>query len=275
MTSRIGILGCGTIAAELASAIDDGTIPWPLAAVYDRGPESARELADEFPDDRRPAVADDLDGLIDRSDIVVETAGQGAVADAAVPILEAGCDLMLLSVGALADDDLRRRVLEAAAAETATVYAPSGAIAGVDAIKAAALTGDLERVSLRTRKPPAGLAGAPYVEANGIDLGGIAEETVVFEGTATEAAAAFPSNINVAVALSLAGIGTEATTVTIVADPDEDNNVHQIEATGGMGRIETAVHNVPSPTNPKTSYLAALSAIEKLRDLSATLRVGT
>lgn len=275
MTSRIGILGCGTIGSELASAIEDGTVPWPLAAVYDRGPESAAALARSFPADRRPAVADGLDDLTERSDIVVETAGQGAVADAAVPILEAGCDLMLLSVGALADDDLRRRVLEIADVEGATVYAPSGAIAGVDAIKAAALTGDLERVTLRTRKNPAGLAGAPYVEENGIDLEGLTEPTVVFEGTATEAAAAFPSNINVAVALSLAGIGTEATTVTIVADPDEDNNVHRIEATGGMGRIETEVHNVPSPTNPKTSYLAAISAIEKLRGLSATLRVGT
>lgn len=275
MTSRIGILGCGTIGNELASAFDDETITWPLAAVYDRDTADAEELARTVSAGRRPTVAEDLDDLIEMSDLVVETAGQGAVAEAAVPVLEAGCDLMVLSVGALADDELRQDVLETAEREDGTIYAPSGAIAGIDAVKAAALTGELESVTLQTRKNPAGLAGAPYIEENDVDLDGLAEETVVFEGTATEAAAAFPSNINVAVVLSLAGIGTEQTTVTIVADPDEDNNVHRIEAAGGMGRIETEVHNVPSPTNPKTSYLAALSAIEKLRDLSATLRVGT
>ena len=275
MTSRIGILGCGTIGSELASAMDDGTIPWPLTAVYDLDTDAAEALAAEFPAEERPTVAADLDELTGEADLVVETAGQRALQESAVPILEAGCDLMLLSVGALADADLRESILETAEAEGATVHAPSGAIAGIDAVKAAALTGDLESVTLRTRKNPAGLAGAPYIEENDVDLDGMTEETVVFEGTATEAAAAFPSNINVAVSLSLAGIGTEATTVTIVADPEEENNVHRIEASGGMGRIETEVHNVPSPTNPKTSYLAALSAIEKLRGLTATLRVGT
>lgn len=275
MKSRIGILGCGTIGLELASAVEDGTIPWPLAGVYDRNQDRATTLAEEFPVDERPAVATDLEELTATADLIVETAGQGAVQEMAVPILEAGCDLMLLSVGALADKDLRESILRTANAQDATVHAPSGAIAGIDAIKAAALTGELESVALRTRKNPAGLAGAPYIEENDVDLDGMTEETVVFEGTATEAAAAFPSNINVAVSLSLAGIGTEATTVTIVADPEEENNVHRIEAGGGMGRIETEVHNVPSPTNPKTSYLAALSAIEKLRSLSSTLRVGT
>lgn len=275
MTSRIGILGCGTIGSEIASAIQEGTIPWPLTSVYDRNTNTAKGLVKKFPSNRQPSVAANLEELTDDVDLVVETAGQRALQDSAVPILKAGCDLMMLSVGALADDELHESILQSAEAEDANVYAPSGAIAGIDAIKAAALTGNLENVTLRTRKNPAGLAGAPYIEENDIDLEGMTKETVVFNGTATEAAAAFPSNINVAVSLSLAGLGTKATTVTIVADPHEDNNVHRIEATGGMGRIETEVHNVPSPTNPKTSYLAALSAIEKLRSLTATLSVGT
>jgi len=98
---------------------------------------------------------------------------------------------------------------------------------------------------------------------------------VIFEGAATEAAQAFPSNVNVAISLSLAGIGPDQTDVTIVADPAEENNVHQIEAVGSAGRIETTVQNVPSPTNPKTSYLAALSAIEKLRGITAATSTGT
>lgn len=275
MDLPIAILGCGTIGTELAAAFRDGTLEGPLAAVYDRNPGRAADLTETFDTNRRPTVVDGVDELTEHADLVVETAGQSAVEEAAIPVLERGCDLMLLSVGALADSDLHEDVLENAERSGARVYVPSGAIAGLDAIKAAALTGDLETVTLRTRKNPAGLTGAPYVEKNDIDLVGLAEETVVFEGPATEAASAFPSNINVAVALSLAGIGTEETTVTIVADPDEENNVHRIEARGGMGRIETEVHNVPSPSNPKTSYLAAISAIEKLRGHTATLSVGT
>lgn len=275
MDPSIGILGCGTIGTEIATAIKDDTVEGPLAALYDRNHERAVGIAETFPDANQPTVAEDVGSLTAAADLVVETAGQSAVSEWAVPILEDGTDLMPLSVGALADADLREQVVETAERTGATVHVPSGAIAGLDAIRAAALTSDLERVSLRTRKNPAGLAGAPYIENNDVSLDDLTEETVVFEGPATEAAAAFPSNINVAVALSLAGTGAEETTVTIVADPDEDNNVHHIEASGGMGRIETEVHNVPSPTNPKTSYLAAISAIEKLRGLSATLRIGT
>jgi aspartate dehydrogenase len=137
------------------------------------------------------------------------------------------------------------------------------------------LTEELESVSLTTTKPPAGLEGAPYVVGNDIDLSEITGPTEIFAGAAKEAAAAFPSNINVAIALSFAGIGPDETSVRIVADPQEENNIHRIVAEGGMGRIETEVRNVPSPTNPKTSYLAAISAIEKLRGLEAAIDIGT
>lgn len=275
MRPEIGLLGCGTIGSEIAEAVADGTVDGTLAAVYDRNPGRAEGIADGFGGDDRPAVVADPESLAAEADLVVEAAGQRAVESSAVPLLEGGVDLLVMSVGALADAELRESVVATAEREGATLYAPSGAIAGLDAIKAAALTGDLDSVTLRTRKPPEGLAGAPYVEENDVDLDAITEETVIFEGPATEAAQAFPSNINVAVALSLAGIGPDETAVSIVADPGEENNVHRIEATGGMGRIETEVHNVPSPTNPKTSYLAAVSAIEKLRGLTATVRVGT
>lgn len=274
MPRTVGIFGCGTIGNRIAQAIADETISVDLEAVYDRNPERVERVREQFSEGERPRAADDPDGLFD-ADLVIEAAGQSAVDAVAADALRAGCDCMLLSVGALADEELRAAVFRAAEESDGRVYVPSGAIAGLDAIKAASLTGELETASLTTTKPPEGLAGAPYVEANEIDLDAIEEPTVVFEGPASEAAAAFPSNINVAMALSLAGIGPEETTVRIVADPDEENNVHRITASGGMGDVETTVRNVPSPTNPKTSYLAAISAIEKLRGLEATVDVGT
>lgn len=274
MALRIGLLGCGTIGTEVAGAIDDGTVPdAELTAVHNRTRDTADALAESL--DATPKVVDSVSELCDESSLVVEAAGQSAVREAAVEILRSGTSLMLLSVGALADPTLREAALDAADRDSSRLYAPSGAIAGLDAIKAAALADELETVSLTTTKPPSGLAGAPYIEENEIDLSGFDEPTVVFEGSATEAATAFPSNINVAVALSLAGIGPEKTGVTIVADPDEENNVHRIEAVGSAGRIETSVRNVPSPTNPKTSYMAALSAIEKLRGITVATSIGT
>ncbi|RQG86696.1 aspartate dehydrogenase [Natrarchaeobius halalkaliphilus] len=274
MTRSIGIFGCGTIATEIARAIADGTLSADLAVVYDRHPENVTAIRDLFDDRSQPTAATQPSELLE-ADLVLEAAGQTAVEEIAADALAADRDCLLLSVGALAADDLREDVFAAAEESDGRLYAPSGAIAGLDAIKAAALTGDLESVSLTTTKPPAGLEGAPYVVENGIDLSAVDEPTVIFEGPATEAAAAFPSNINVAVALSLAGIGPDETAVRIVADPDEENNVHRISADGDMGHIETTVQNVPSPTNPKTSYLAAISAIEKLRSLETAIDVGT
>jgi aspartate dehydrogenase len=275
MMPTVSLVGCGTIGQTVAEAFADGTIGTDLASVYDRNPEKRRAAVAAFTTAERPTIVDDGAALFDGVGLVVEAAGQGAVAEMAVPALEAGCDVLLSSVGALAAPDLRDRVVRTAEREGRVVHVPSGAIAGLDAVRTAALTGDLESVSLITTKPPAGLTGAPYLVENNVDLDGLESAETVFEGAATEAATAFPSNVNVAMALSLAGIGPDETHVRIVADPDEANNVHYIEATGGMGEIETTVRNVPSPTNPKTSYLAAISVIERLRRMNATVRVGT
>jgi aspartate dehydrogenase len=209
------------------------------------------------------------------ADLVVEAVGQRAVDEAAVRLMEAGCDLILLSVGALAADDPRAAVLETAERTNSTVHVPSGAVAGLDAIKAAALGGELESVSLTTRKHPTNLAAVPYFAESDVDIGDISQPQVVFAGSAREAARAFPSNINVAIALSIAGLGPEETSITIIVDPREENNVHRIEAVGEMGQIETTVRNVPFQTSTQTSYLAALSALEKLRSVDATMCVGT
>jgi aspartate dehydrogenase len=138
----------------------------------------------------------------------------------------------------------------------------------LDGLRAAREAG-LDTVTLTTRKPPKGLEGAPCLVANGIDVSELAEETVVFDGTATEAVQAFPKNVNVAAALSLAGIGPERTQVRVIADPKATVNSHEVVAEGSFGRLRTVTENKLSPRNPKSSYLASLSACAEIRMAAA------
>ena len=150
---------------------------------------------------------------------------------------------------------------------------PTGALIGLDAVTAAAV-GKIHSVKMVTRKPPRGLAGAPYVVANNIDLEQIKEPRKIFDGTAREAARGFPANVNVAAALSMAGIGPDRTTIEIWADPSVTRNMHRIEVDSDSARFSMAIENIPSE-NPKTGLITALSAIACLRKLRGSLRVGT
>ena len=183
--------------------------------------------------------------------------------------MASGRDLMVMSTGALLDAELHDR-LEAASAESGCrVYAPSGALGGIDAIRASRR--ELEEVTLTTRKPPASLVDS----ATGESMAGVTSATVVFEGSAREAVARFPFNINVAATLSLAGLGPERTRVRIIADPDAAGNNHEVYASGRSGTLRFTMENVPHPDNPMTSHLAALSAIETLRGIcEGGVRVG-
>ena len=151
---------------------------------------------------------------------------------------------------------------------------PTGAIAGLDAIRAARI-GGLDEVQLRTTKPPRALAGAPGLRGLGVDLDHLAGPVVVFDGTAADAVIAFPANLNVVAALSLAGIGPDRTRVVLVADPAGTSNIHEITARGAFGELSIRLDNRPTPGNPKTSHLASLSAIALLRGLSEAVRVGS
>ena len=135
--------------------------------------------------------------------------------------------------------------------------------------------GRIDSVKITTRKPPKSFEGAPYVAKNRIDLKNIKQETTLFEGTAKEAVHAFPQNINVASTLSLAGAGADKVRVKIVTSPDYSKNVHEVEIEGDFGRIFTRTENLPSKANPKTSYLASLSAIAALEGIVSNFRVGT
>jgi aspartate dehydrogenase len=201
-------------------------------------------------------------------ELVVECAGHGAVNAYAATVLDVGIDLVIVSTGSLADAALWDRVRAAAARSTAQLKLPAGALPGVDALSAGRLAG-LTRVTLRSSKPPRAWSGTPAEKTH--DLAAIAAPTVIFSGNAREAALAFPKNANVAATAALAGLGFERTAVTLVADPGVSQNVHRLEAEGAFGRLALEINANPSPDNPKTSHMAALSIMRVLENESAAV----
>ncbi|MBW6470759.1 MAG: aspartate dehydrogenase [Methanosarcinaceae archaeon] len=269
---KIGVVGCGAIGTEICKAIDEGSMGVELYAVYDRNNENTAAVKAQLKN-ATPHVLD-ISDMVQHVDLIVEAASQAAVPEVALTALNAGCDVMIMSIGAFADEKLRDTIFGLAKEKGCKVYLPSGAIVGLDGLKSA-MSEDVHSVTLTTQKPPRGFEGAPYIVQNKIDLNKITSRTVIFEGTANEAVKAFPANVNVAASLSIAGIGFERTKVRIVADPALTTNVHEISVEGEFGKFNTKVENVPSPTNPKTSYLAALSAIATIKKIANPVQIGT
>jgi aspartate dehydrogenase len=266
-TKRIGIVGLGAIGQPLCRALDRGipgvTLAGATARDRARGEAFLKALG-------RPAPFLELPALIAASDVVVEASTQAHLEQFAPDVLKAGKDLVVLSCGVL----LRHQDwVDLAAANGGRIHVPSGAIVGLDGIKGAR-AGAVSSVTLEMRKPPRGLAGAPYIEARGIDLDAIKEETLIFDGRATEACPAFPANVNILAALSLAGIGPDLTRLKLYAVPGLARNTHRVTAEGEFGRFSIEIANVPSE-NPRTGKLSYLSTIALLREFGATLRVGT
>jgi aspartate dehydrogenase len=161
-----------------------------------------------------------------------------------------------------------------AAAGGARIIVPSGALGGLDAVRAAAECGNVHSVTLATSKPPAGLAGAPYIVRNNINLDEIAEKTRLFRGSARQAATGFPANLNVAAALALAGIGPDLTEVEIWADPAATHNTHTVTLDSAAVKFTLTLEGLPAPGNPRTSQLTTLSVLATLRGLVSPLRIG-
>ena len=245
---RLGIVGCGAIGTELTQfAARQPEIK--SIAIFDQDPSRAQGLAKKAPKAR---VAPSGDAVIKDSDLVVECASQEAARLYLPLAVAAGKHVMCLSMGVLADDKFRAHLVETARAKNVKIYLPSGAVCGVDGLKAGALS-KLRSVTLVTTKPPASLG----VQAD--------KWTLLFDGTAREAVRRFPQNVNVAACLSLAGIGFDETRVQVVVDPLATRNHHKVIFDGDFGRVRVEVENLPSPDNPKTSYLASLSAMATLR----------
>jgi len=266
-TRQIGLIGAGWIGSTIAQAIDCGKVKARLAAVSDVNPETAVHLVETL--HGKPAISS-IAELIDIADLVVEAAGPASLESIVPTCISKKRDLVVLSVGGLA---ALPDWLTAAEKSGTRIYCPSGAVAGLDAVKAARI-GKIDSITITTRKPPRSFAGSPFVNQSGIDLDAIRTPQVLFSGKAAEACKLFPANVNVAASLSLAGLGLAHTRATVIADPSVDKNIHEIEVIGEFGRLRTLVENVPSE-NARTSKLAAFSAIALLQELTGSLQVGT
>ena len=268
MSLTVAIAGLGAIGLPLARRLDAGAEGLRLVAVSARDAAKAEAALSGFRD--KPALLPlaELPGV---AEVIVEAMPAAAFDDVAGPAIAAGRIFVPASVGALLS---RPRLLEQAKQSGARILVPTGALLGLDAVRAAA-EGPVESVVLETRKPPAGLVGAPYLVQQGIDLSGLTEPRRVFAGNAAEAAKGFPANVNVAAALALAGIGPERTQVEIWADPTSSRNTHTIRVEAEAARFTMQIEGVPSPENPRTGRLTPLSILACLKGLAATLKVGS
>ncbi|MCX5665853.1 MAG: aspartate dehydrogenase [Candidatus Omnitrophica bacterium] len=266
---KVGIIGCGTIGSEMARACQDMLkSSVDLVGICDLVEEKALGLQKSLKE-KTPVLK--FDELIKRSGLIVEAAGAKISAEILKKAIAGKKDVLIMSIGGLLGNE---SLLDKAERSGIKVYLPSGALCGIDGLKSASV-GRIDSVTLTTRKPPKGLAGAPYIINNNIDLSSIKEETVIFEGTASDAVKGFPQNVNVAAVLSLAGLGAANTRVRIVTSPDYTKNIHEVEIKGESGTITTRTENLPSKVNPKTSQLAVYSAIATLKGIVKSVRIGT
>ncbi len=262
---RIAILGLGAIGRNLLASIQSSLVPKaPLAALVRPSSVAASE---------HPAGVEtftDIDALLRwKPDLAIECAGHEVVRSVVPALLQAGVDVIIVSIGALGDAALRDSLAAAASAGRARLMTVSGAIGGLDALDAARGAG-IRSVSYTGRKPPQAWRGTPAEQA--CDLSAITEATLVFEGTAADSARLYPKNANVTAAVALAGVGFEKTAVRMMADPGVTKNVHELEVEGDFGRFVIRLENSALPTNARTSWLAALSIEAELRKYLALPR---
>jgi len=264
--TAVALIGCGGIAQDVVAALraSEGNGVHIVGALARPGRGgAARERMCGID------VVEALDDLIARGPaLIAEVAGQAAVTEHGTDVLRRGIDCLVISVGALADPALFGKLKAAAQDGNSRILLPAGAIGGLDAIAAMRVAG-LTSVRYRSRKPPAAWRGSPAERV--ADLGALTRRTVLYKGTAGEAALLYPQNANVAAAVALAGLGFDATEVELVADPDAPGNVHEIEAEGAAGRFAIQLEGKPSRSNPKTSALAAMSVARALLNARATI----
>lgn len=266
---KVAIAGLGAIGLAVARRLDAGDVPGlTLAAVAARDHDRARRLIAGL---RSAPELLGLAGLAEAADVVVECLPSKHFAEVARAAVARGRIFMPLSVGALLD---HMQLVELARQTGARIVVPTGALLGLDAVRAAA-EGKIASATIVTRKPPAGLAGAPLLVERGLSVEGLKEPLKVFAGSAREAIAGFPANVNVAVALSLAGIGPDKTRIEVWADPTVTRNTHTVTVKSDSADLTMTIANIPSAENPRTGRITALSVLAALRRLTAPLVVGS
>lgn len=253
---NLGIIGCGAIGTDLAKAADK-LEEIEKIYLFDVNMDAAENLCKTI----KKGETNDVEDFLEDVDVIFEGASQQAVRKYAEKILRAGRDLILMSVGSLLDDSFRTKLEKIAREKNCKIYVPAGAVFGIDGLSSASV-GGIDGVTLVTTKPPSSLGKS------------FDKRTVLFEGNAREAVKKFPKNINVAASVSLAGIGFDDTKVEIVADPVVTRINHKILAHGKFGRLRAEIENMPNPNNPKSSYMASLSAIATLKRIVSPIQIG-
>lgn len=265
---RVAVGGLGAVGLEVARRLAGGIEGLTLVAVSARHRSAAKSRLAGLGIET-PVLA--LEALAETADVVVECAPAAVFASVAEPALRAGRTLVPISVAALME---HLHLVEIARSSGACIRVPSGALLGLDAVRAAA-EGTIHSVRMVTRKPPGSLAGAPYLGAHAIDVENVSEPLQVFSGTAREGAAGFPANLNVAAALGLAGIGVDRTELEIWADPGVTRNCHRIVVEADSVRFVLEIENIPSEANPRTGRLVANSVVATLRSLVSPLVIDS
>lgn len=256
---NIGIIGAGAIASFLMDKINrNPSSNLRVTSILVRDKEKYKALTNKY---SVQLYSDVMDFVKSEIDIVVEAANIQAIKDLYPKILPYK-DFVIISVGILADENIYKNIYQLANKYKRTIYLPSGAIGGLDLLQNACAAGTVTDVSITTRKPAHTLLSNPT------------HEEVVYTGSAAGAIGQFPKNINVSIILSLAGIGVDRTNVTIIADPNVENNIHTIDINGDFGKATITVENQPLPENPKTSYLAAMSILGTLQRISSRWKIG-
>lgn len=263
---QVGLAGLGAVGREVARRLAAGIPGLRLAAVAVREPGKSRNSLASLGEIKILSAA----ALAEHCDIIVEGLPPKEFRTVAVPAIERGRIFVPLSVGQLLENG---DLVERAKKTGARILVPTGALIGLDAVRAAA-EGLIHSVTMVTRKPPQGLEGALYLVEQNISLAGLEAPLKVFDGSAREGARGFPANVNVAAALSLAGIGPDKTRLEIWADPGIERNIHRIEVDADAARFSMTIENVPSE-NPRTGRIVALSVVALLRGLVSELKVGT
>ena len=250
---RVGLIGCGAIGSVVARELSESAVPGAeLTAVFDL-------LVDH------PLGVDDRESLLGASDVVVEAAGHGVLREHGVAVRESGTDLLVVSIGALADEDLEATLRRA---EGGRLFLCTGAIGGFDILRAAMLFGPLDEVAITSTKP-AGALKRPWMDETVLDaLENGSEPVTVFDGPAREACERFPESANVTATLSLATIGFDRVRVQMVGDPAATRVRHEVTASGVAGNYELSFENAASPDNPRTSAVTAYSVLRALTDIN-------
>jgi aspartate dehydrogenase len=270
---RLLIIGCGSIGTVIANAADSIE---EIDRYYltDKVDDKAKAMVEQHPKSRHVRSEDDaIAQAMDDVDLVVEAASQEAVRKFAPVCLERGRDLMVMSVGAFEADTFRERCFELSKKKRGRLYIPSGAICGTDGLRSASAN-QIDEVHLISTKGPGGFRNVPHLAERKIDVNGLTEPMVLYDGPAREAVRLFPKNINVAATVSMLGVGFEETKITLVCDPKTRTNSHLLIVKGPFGEIRAETNNTPFPSNPSTSYLAALSAVAALKSIVANRWIG-